>query len=154
MNNPTSATKVVAFNRKASHEFFLENGYIAGIALQGTEIKSIRAGQIQLLDAFVQIIDGEVWLYNAHIAVYQSARENHEPKRPRKLLMHKREIAKLQNRANQSGYSIVPIKVLLQNGLAKIEIAPGKGKKSYDKRDAVAKRDSDREIAQALARRR
>jgi SsrA-binding protein len=139
--------KVVASNRKASHEYFLLERYEAGMALQGSEIKSIRAGQISLAEAYVQIDGREAWLVDAHVAPYEQAGiYNHEPRRPRKLLLHRSEIRRLWNEVRQKGVTIVPIRVYLKSGRAKIEIAVAKGKRLYDKRQAIAKRDAQREV--------
>ena len=139
--------KVVATNRKASHEFFLLERFEAGIALQGSEIKSIRAGQISLAEAYVRVDGKEAWLEDAHIAPYEQAGQfNHEPRRPRRLLLHRREIRQLWDEVRQKGMTIVPTRVYLKNGRAKLEIAVAKGKKLYDKRQAIAKRDAEREI--------
>lgn len=139
--------KVVATNRKASHEYFLLEHHEAGIALQGSEIKSIRAGQISLAEAYIQIDGHEAWLVDAHIAPYEQASiYNHEPRRPRKLLLHRSEIHRLWNEVRQKGVTIIPLRVYLKEGRAKIEIAVAKGKKLYDKREAMAKRDAEREI--------
>jgi SsrA-binding protein len=139
--------KIVATNRKASHEYFLLERFEAGIALQGSEIKSIRAGQISLAEAYVRIDGREAWLEDAHIAPYEQASlYNHEPRRPRKLLMHRSEIRRLFMQVRQKGVTIIPIKVYLKNGRAKLEIAVAKGKKLYDKRQEIAKRDTEREI--------
>jgi SsrA-binding protein len=140
--------KVVATNRKASHEFFLLERYEAGIALQGSEIKSIRAGQISLAEAFVRIDDGrEAWLVDAHIAPYEQASiHNHDPRRPRQLLLHRSEIRRLWNEVRQKGVTIIPLRVYIKDGRAKIEIAVAKGKKLYDKRETMARRDAEREI--------
>jgi SsrA-binding protein len=138
--------KVVATNRKASHEYFLLERLEAGIALQGSEIKSVRAGQISLAEAFVQIDGREAWLVDAHIAPYEHASLfQHEPRRPRKLLLHRKEIRRLWNEVRQKGVTIIPLRVYLKHGRAKVEIAVAKGKKLYDKRDAIAKRDMQRE---------
>jgi SsrA-binding protein len=140
------AIKVVATNRKASHEYFLLEHLEAGIALQGSEIKSIRSGQISLAEAFVQIDGRDAWLMDAHIAPYEQAGiYNHEPRRPRRLLLHKSEIRRLWNNVRQKGVTIVPVRVYLKEGRAKVEIAVAKGKKLYDKRDAIAKRDAQRD---------
>ena len=145
--------KVVATNRKASHEYFLLERHEAGIALQGSEIKSIRAGQISLAEAYVQIDGREAWLVDAHIAPYEQASiYNHEPRRPRKLLLHRAEIRRLWNEVRQKGVTIVPLRVYLKEGRAKIEIAVAKGKKLYDKREAIAKRDAEREIERHFRR--
>lgn len=140
------ATKIVANNRKAQFEYFLFERYEAGIALLGSEIKSIRAGQISLAESYINIDNGQVWLMEAHIAPYESAnRFNHDPKRPRRLLLHDKEIRELFASVRQKGMTIVPLKVYLKDGKAKIECALAKGKKLYDKRQAIAKRDSQRE---------
>lgn len=141
--------KVVATNRKAGFEYFLLERLEAGLSLQGSEIKSIRAGQMSLTEAFIDIELGkEAWLIEAHIAPYEQAnRFNHDPKRKRRLLLHRKEIRKLWNEVRQKGVTIVPIKVYLKNGRAKIEIALAKGKKLHDKRDTIAKRDQERETA-------
>lgn len=138
--------KVLATNRKASHEYFLLDTLEAGLALQGSEIKSIRAGQISLAEAYIEIDGKEAWLVDAHIAPYvQASLFNHEPRRPRKLLLHKVEIRRLWDEVRKKGVTIVPTKVYLKEGRAKIEIALAKGKKLYDKREAIAKRDMQRE---------
>jgi SsrA-binding protein len=139
--------KVVATNRKAKHEYFLLETYEAGLVLKGSEIKSIRAGQISLGQAYVTTDGREIWLVNAHIAPYSEAsRFNHDPLRQRKLLLHRSEIRKLYEKVKQKGATIIPLRVYLQEGLAKIEIALAKGKKHYDKRAEIAKRDAQREI--------
>ena len=139
--------KVVATNRKASHEYFFLERLEAGIALQGSEIKSIRAGQISLAEAYVHIDGREAWLVDAHVAPYEHANIfNHEPRRPRKLLLHRKEIRYLWSQVRQKGVTIVPLRVYLKEGRAKVEIALAKGKKLYDKRETIAKRDAEREI--------
>jgi SsrA-binding protein len=146
--------KVVASNRRARHEYFILETFEAGIALQGSEIKSIRAGQISLAEAYIRIDGREAWLEDAHIAPYeQASRNNHEPRRPRKLLLHSSEIHRLWNNVRQKGVTIIPLNVYLKDGRAKIEIAIAKGKKLYDKRAEIAKRDSEREIERHLHRR-
>lgn len=146
--------KIVARNRKASHDYHLSDHLEAGLVLRGTEIKSIRAGQVSLREAYVQTDGREAWLMNAHVSAYEPAsRANHEPRRPRKLLLHKRQIRKLADQVQQRGFTIIPTKMYLKDGRAKVEIALAKGKKSYDKRKAIAERDSEREIARALRRR-
>ncbi len=140
--------KVVATNRKAKFEFFLLEHFEAGLSLQGSEIKSIRAGQISLAEAFVQTDGKDAWLMNAHIAPYEQAnRFNHDPKRPRRLLLHKREIRELWDAVRQKGMTIVPVRVYIKDGRAKLDIALAKGKKLYDKRHEIAKRDQEREFA-------
>ncbi|MHB0965619.1 MAG: SsrA-binding protein SmpB [Bellilinea sp.] len=139
--------KVVATNRKARFEFFLLEHYEAGISLFGSEIKSVRAGQISLAEAFVQTDGVEAWLMNAHIAPYEQAnRFNHDPKRPRRLLLHKREIREMWDAVRQKGMTIVPVQVYLKEGRAKVEISLAKGKKLYDKRQDIALRDQAREL--------
>jgi SsrA-binding protein len=146
--------KIVATNRKASHEYFLMERLEAGIVLQGSEIKSIRAGQISLAEAYVEVGDREAWLIDAHIAPYEQASIfNHEPRRPRKLLLHRKEINRLWDQVRQKGVTIIPLRVYLKEGRAKIEIAVAKGKKLYDKRETIAKRDMQREIERDFSRR-
>ena len=143
--------KVVATNRKAKFEYFLIEKFEAGIALQGSEIKSIRAGQVSLTEAYVQTDGQEAWLMSAHIAPYEQAnRFNHEPLRPRQLLLHKREIRQLWDSVRQKGMTIIPTRVYLKTGRAKVEIALARGKKSYDKREAIAKRDRERDAAREM----
>lgn len=138
--------KVVATNRKAQFEYFLLERYEAGIALQGSEIKSVRAGQVSLAEAFVQVDGREAWLVNAHIAPYNPAsRFNHDPRRPRRLLLHKREILELWNAVRAKGVTVVPVSIYLKEGKAKVEIAIARGKKLYDKRAAIAEREAERE---------
>jgi SsrA-binding protein len=139
--------KVVATNRKAKFEYFLLEHFEAGLSLQGSEIKSIRAGQISLAEAFVSVENGrEAWLMEAHIAPYvQANRFNHDPRRRRRLLLHQREISELWNAVRQKGMTIVPTRVYLKDGRAKLEIAIARGKKMHDKREAIAKRDAERE---------
>ncbi len=141
------AVKVVATNRKANFEFFLLEHFEAGLALQGSEIKSIRSGQISLSEAYIQIEHGDAWLINAHIAPYDPAsRYNHDPKRPRRLLLHRSELRDLWNAVRLKGVTIIPLRVYLKDGLAKLELATAKGKKLYDKRAVIAERDEKREI--------
>jgi SsrA-binding protein len=143
--------KVVATNRRARHEYFILETVEAGIALQGSEIKSIRAGQISLAEAYVRIDGREAWLEDAHIAPYEQASiYNHEPRRPRKLLLHSSEIRKLWNTVRQKGVTIIPLSVYMKNGRAKVEIALAKGKKLYDKRAEIAERDTKREIERQM----
>ncbi len=143
--------KTVASNRRARHEYFILETFEAGIALQGSEIKSIRAGQISLAEAYVRIDGREAWLEDAHIAPYEQASIfNHAPRRPRKLLLHSNEIRKLWNIVRQKGVTIIPLSVYLKDGRAKVEIAVARGKKLYDKRAEIAKRDTQREIERHL----
>ena len=139
--------KTIARNRKAKFEYFLLESYEAGISLMGSEIKSIRAHQVSLDEAYIKIDGKEAWLVDAHIAPYELAnRFNHEPRRSRKLLLHKKEILNLWNDVKQKGVTIVPVKLYLKDGKAKLEIAVAKGKKLYDKRAAIAKKDMQREL--------
>jgi SsrA-binding protein len=139
--------KVVATNRKARHEYFLLDTYEAGLVLKGSEIKSIRAGQVSLAQAYVSVDNNEAWLVNSHIAPYNEAsRNNHDPVRTRKLLLHRSEIRKLSDKVRQKGATVIPLRIYLKDGKAKIEIALAKGKKHYDKRAEIAKRDAKREM--------
>ena len=147
--------KIIATNRKARHDYFIDETYEAGIALTGTEIKSARAGRVNLRDSYVQVKDGELWLVDTHIAPYkQAGYGGHESKRPRKLLMQRREINRLQGKVQEKGYTIVPLRLYLKNNKwAKVEIALARGKKLYDKRRAIHERDAQREMERALAER-
>ena len=146
-----SGIKVIATNRKAGRDFSLEDRHEAGLVLTGTEIKSIRAGRVNLSDGYVQDRDGELWLFNVHIAPYDpSGRYGHEPRRPRKLLLHRREIDRLSARVRERGYTIVPVRLYLKGGRAKVEIALARGKRKYDKRQTIARRDAERDIDRAL----
>jgi SsrA-binding protein len=143
--------KVVSTNRKARFEYFLIETFEAGIALQGSEIKSVRAGQVSLTESYVQIDAQEAWLMSAHIAPYEQAnRFNHDPLRPRRLLLHKKEIRQLWDSVRQKGMTIIPTRVYLKDGRAKVEIALARGKKSYDKRETIAKRDRERDSAREM----
>jgi len=143
-----SGIKIIAKNRKASFEYFLLEKFEAGIELKGSEIKSVRAGQVSIGEAFVQIENNEAWLINSHIAKYDAASIfNHDPKRKRKLLLHKKEIQKIWDTIRQKGVTVIPTILYLSNGKAKIEIALARGKKMFDKRDSIAKRDQEREMA-------
>jgi SsrA-binding protein len=145
--------KVVSTNRKAFHDFLIFDKFIAGIVLTGTEIKSVRKGMLNLKDSFAKIEDGEIFLYNMHISPYeQGNRYNHEPERVRKLLLNKQEILKMLGKIKKEGYSIVPLELFLSHGFAKIEIGLAKGKKLYDKREAIAKKTQDRDIARHIKR--
>lgn len=143
--------KVVATNRKARHDYLIEETVEAGMVLTGTEIKSIRGGRVNLQDSFALVRDGEVWLVGAHIAPYvHGNRENHEPRRDRKLLLHRREINKLAGKIQERGWTLIPLRVYLRKGLAKVELGLARGKKQYDKRESIAKRDYDREMRRAV----
>jgi len=147
-----TSTKVIATNRKASHDYFLEDRLEAGIALRGSEIKSLRASQVSLREAYVRTDGQEVWLVNAHIAPYDPAsRLNHDPRRERKLLLHRREIAKLFEQVRQRGYTLIPTRIYLSGGRAKVEVALARGKKQYDKRREIADREAERDLRRALS---
>ncbi len=141
-------TKLVSNNKKAYHEYFIEETYEAGIVLTGTEIKSVRSGGVSLTESFAKVDNGEVWVYGMHIAPYeQGNRYNKEPMRPKKLLLHKGEIRKLIGYTTQKGLTLVPTKVYLnEKGMAKLELAVARGKKLYDKRADIASRDAKRDI--------
>ena len=147
----TEDIKVVANNRKASFEYFLLEKFEAGLALHGSEIKSIRAGQISIAEAYIDVPNGqEAWLVESHIAPYiQANRFNHDPKRKRRLLLHKKQIRELWNNVRIKGMTIVPLRVYIKDGRAKIEIALAKGKKAYDKRESIARRDQARDTERA-----
>lgn len=147
--------RVIADNRKARHDYFIEETYEAGIALTGSEIKSIRAGQVNLRGGYVRIVNGEAWLYYVHIAPYEQsgAYFNHEPTRPRKLLLHRREISRIAGQVERQGYTLVPLRLYLRGRRAKVEIGLARGKKLYDKRDDIARREARRDIERALKER-
>ncbi|SDC27797.1 SsrA-binding protein [Pelagirhabdus alkalitolerans] len=148
---PKGNGKAVAQNKKARHDFLIEETYEAGLVLQGTEIKSIRAGRINMKDSFARVERGEVYLHNMHISPYeQGNRFNHEPTRTRKLLLHKKEINKLIGETQQAGYSLVPLKVYIKNGMAKVLIGLGKGKKKYDKREDLKRKQANRDMDRAV----
>ena len=149
-----SSIKVIATNRKAARDFHLSGRCEAGLVLTGTEIKSIRAGRVNLADGYVQPRNGELWLINVHVAPYDPAgRHGHEPRRMRKVLLHRREIDRLISSVRERGYTIVPTRLYLKDGRAKVEIALARGKRKYDKRQVIAKRDAERDIARALKER-
>ncbi|MHB1126878.1 MAG: SsrA-binding protein SmpB [Bacillota bacterium] len=147
--------KIVTVNRKAWHDFSIEETYEAGIALKGTEVKSLRAGKSNLKDSYAQVQNGEIYLHKMHISMYeQGNRYNHDPVRPRKLLMHKTEIDRLAGKVREKGLTLVPLKVYFnERGKAKVELALARGKKDYDKRDDIAARDARREIEIAFRER-
>ena len=145
--------KTVTVNRKAQHDYHIVRTLEAGLSLRGTEIKSIREGRVSIREAYVRPDDGEVWLVGAHIAHYAPAGSaNHDPTRRRRLLLHKRQIAELKRAVESEGVTIVPLRLYLKGGRAKLEIAVGRGKRRYDKRAAIAKRDADRQMQRALRR--
>jgi SsrA-binding protein len=143
--------KVVARNRRARHEFDLLEKVEAGIVLTGTEVKSLRNGKASLEESYAGVDDGEVWLYGCDIPEYtQANRMNHKPKRPRKLLLHRREIDKLVAKASDKGFTLVPLQIYFKNGMAKVEISVARGRKLYDKRDALKKQDARRDMDRAM----
>jgi len=143
--------KTVATNRKAYHNYHLGDSVEAGIALTGTEIKSIRAGRVSLGDAYVKPEAGELWLLNVHIARYEAGSYlSHEPRRPRKLLLHRKQIDSLTSRVLERGFTLVPLKLYIKDSLAKVEVALAKGKKLYDKRESIARHETEREIERAI----
>jgi SsrA-binding protein len=143
--------KPIASNRKARHDYDIVEELEAGIALTGSEIKSIRAGGAHIREAYARPQDGEMWLYGAHIAAYDAASyQNHEPTRPRRLLMHRSQIREWSSEVAEKGLTIVPLSLYLKDGMAKIQLGLGRGRKLYDKRRAIARRDADREIQRAL----
>ena len=138
-------------NRKAYHDYYIEESLEVGIVLKGSEIKSIREGKVSLRDAYAKPENGELWLFNSHIASYDAASYNtHQPTRTRKLLLHKEEIDRLTKRVAQRGLTLVPLKLYIKHGIAKVEIGVGKGKKIYDKREVIVRRDTERQIDRAL----
>jgi len=146
--------KVVVENRKARHQYHIDETLEAGLVLQGTEVKSLRGGKANLQDAYGEIRDGEAWVVNFHISPYeQGNRFNHEPKRPKKLLLHQREINRLYGLTQQKGFTLVPLKVYFKNGRAKLVLAVARGKKLHDKREDIASRDARREIDRAIKER-
>ena len=143
--------RVIATNRKAYHDYFISDTLEAGLRLVGSEIKSIRAGRVNLRDSFVSFRDREAWLVGSHIAGYaQASYQDHDPRRDRKLLMHRREIDRWRVKVEQRGYTAVPLKLYLKNNRAKVEIGLARGKHTYDKRHTIAKRDSERDIRRGL----
>lgn len=147
VNKKDDGLKVLATNRKAHHDYSIEETYEAGVALTGTEIKSVRAGSLNLRDSYAQVRNGELWLMNVHVAPYEPAsRQNVDPYRDRKLLMHHKEILRLFGRVQEKGLTLIPLRIYLKKNRAKVELGLGRGKKQYDKRDAIAKRESEREI--------
>jgi SsrA-binding protein len=147
--------KMIARNRRARHDYQIESVYEAGLVLTGTEVKSLRAGRASLSDGFGQISDHEIWLHNVHIPEYTLGTwTNHEPRRTRKLLMHRREIDKLESETAERGLTLVPLALYFKDGKAKVELALARGKRSYDKRHDLAERDAAREVDRALRRRR
>ena len=150
-----NGVKVVATNRRAFHDYFIDERIEAGLSLTGTEIKSIRAGRVNLRDAYANIDRGEAWLVGAHIAAYDHGnRYNHEPTRSRKLLLHREEINSLAGKVGRSGFTLIPLQMHLKGGRAKVELGLARGKRSFDKRESIARRDAQREIERAMSDRR
>ncbi len=149
---PAEGERTVVANRRARHDYHLEETYEAGLQLLGSEVKSLRAGRASLQDAYAKVRGGEVWLVNMHIAPYEQAGPfNHDPLRPRKLLLHRSEIRRLVGKVKERGYTLIPLRVYFRRGLAKVELALARGKKQYDKRADIRKREAQRQIARALA---
>jgi SsrA-binding protein len=143
--------KTISFNRKAYHDYTILESVEAGIVLTGTEIKSVRAGQVNIRDAYARPQGGELWLFNAHIARYDAgSRDNHEPTRARKLLLHRRQINELAGKVTQKGFTIVPLKLYIKNGVAKVELGLATGKKLYDKRESMSRHQAERDMERAL----
>jgi SsrA-binding protein len=142
----------IADNRKAYHDYDIDERYVAGIVLVGSEIKSIRAGRVNLRGSYARVVNRELWLYDAHISPYEQSGKyfNHEPTRSRKLLMHRREIARIAGQVERRGFTLVPLRFYFSGRLVKVELGLAKGKKLYDKREDIAKRDADREMARAM----
>jgi len=139
--------KIIAVNRKARHDFFIEDEYEVGLVLKGTEVKSLRLGKVNLKDSYARVKDGEVFIHQMHIGPYPFAHyENHDPLRTRKLLLHKQEIKRLYAKINEKGHTLVPLKIYFKDGKVKISLALAKGKRQYDKREAIKRRDEQREL--------
>ncbi len=154
MSPKKAGIKPLAQNRKAFHDYFIEERYEAGVELFGTEVKSIRAGNVNLKDSFCSVKNGELFAYGVHISPYEKGNIfNRDPLRPKRLLMHKKEIRKLQARIQQDGLTLIPLSIYLKDSLVKVEVALARGKKLYDKREASARRDADREMDRTLKER-
>jgi SsrA-binding protein len=150
---PEDRERDVAVNRRAYHDYFIDEKYEAGVMLTGTEVKSVRNGRTNLRDGYVRIDNGEAWLENVHISPYaQGNLMNHEPLRPRKLLLHRKEISSLIGKVKQRGYTLIPLRVYFSRNHAKVEVGLARGKRQYDKREAIAEREAKREIARAVRR--
>jgi SsrA-binding protein len=146
---------VITVNRKAYHDYHIQETIEAGIVLKGSEIKSVRQGKVNLSDSYAKPEKGELWLHNSHIASYDAASYNtHEPVRPRKLLLHRKEIDILAGKVMQKSLTLVPLRLYIKHGVAKVELGVAKGKKVYDKRETIARRDAEREVERAMKRRR
>ena len=143
---------LVCSNRRARRDYFIEETYEAGLALTGSEVKSLRAGKAHLSDAYARLRDHELWLLNMHIAPYGPARENHEPERERKLLMHRREITRLGVKLRERGFTMVPLELYFSGSHAKVKLGLARGKRAYDKRETIARRESERSLRRILKR--
>ena len=151
---PPKGTKTVALNRKARHDYFVESTHEAGIELRGTEVKSMRLGQMNLKDSYASVDKDELWVYGMHVSPYEKGSfSNTDPMRPKKLLMHRYEILKLEQQVLKKGLTLVPLSVYLKDGRMKVELGVCRGKKSFDKRDSIAERDVKREIARTMRER-
>ncbi|MDX6200510.1 MAG: SsrA-binding protein [Frankiales bacterium] len=149
-----TGNKLIAQNKKARHDYAISDTYEAGIVLTGTEVKSLRAGRASLIDSYANVKDGEVWLHGVHIPEYtEGTWNNHTPRRVRKLLLHKDEIARLIGKTREGGQTLIPLSLYFKDGKAKVEIALAKGKKEYDKRQTIAERDANREVVRSMGRR-
>lgn len=147
--------KIITVNKQARHDYFIEDTMEAGLVLKGTEVKSLRQGRANLKDAYARIKNGEVYLHQMHISVYPFAYfDNHEPERPRKLLLHKREIKRLYGKMNEKGFSLIPIKIYFKAGKAKVELGLARGKRKFDKREEIKRRDAKRDLDREIRRRR
>lgn len=147
--------KIISVNKQAQHEYFIEDTLEAGVVLKGTEVKSLRQGRANLKDAYARIRNGEVYLHQMNISVYPFAYyDNHEPERPRKLLLHKQEIKRLFGKINEKGFSLIPLKVYFKSGKAKVLLGLARGKKKYDKREEIKRRDAKRDLDREIRRRR
>jgi SsrA-binding protein len=154
MATPRSGRKVLASNRKARHEYHILEEWEAGVVLTGSEVKSLREGKVSFQDAFARVERGEVWLHSLHISPYlQANRQNHDPLRPRKLLLHRAEIRKLIGKVEEKGLTLIPLELYLDRGLVKLRLALARGKQLHDKRDALKQRDQEREVRRAVAER-
>lgn len=155
MKPGTDPNRDIAVNRRARHEYHIDETFEAGIALMGSEVKALRAGKANLQDSFARVENGEVWLWNVHISPYGPASQfGHEPTRTRKLLLHREEIARLHGKVKERGLTLVPLRLYFKNGRAKVELGLARGKKQHDKRDAIRAREVQREVDRELAARR
>jgi SsrA-binding protein len=148
----TQPNQTVADNRKARHDYFIEENYEAGLALTGSEIKSVRGGRVNLRGGYARVLNGEIWLYDVHISPYEQSgtHYNHQPTRPRKLLLHRREISRILGQVERQGFTLVPLRIYFKGRRAKVDLGLARGKKLYDKREDIAKRESKRDIERAM----